>query len=344
MRYKYIAAYNLIGVTRPAGAEDQVIAEFPALSAKAHLAYDADGYIQEIDKATVIGFLMLKGIFADKKKHLFEESLATELSNLRKERSKEISSKVFVIFEAVGKLESFESLSEVKKDGFVVAMEAPPKQPIKNKYKSAISGIISSFSLGTNQICGAKKVSDGVVFYTEDNEPLYSYNLVGGKATISTGLDVNAIEFVKKYSKVLAKNQIYTDSSRLLAKSLDEENDELQSFLSVWSGLEIFINKTFSYYESLVYSRFSREDGSTVVLSKFLDRIKRVMKDKYRLSDKFSVICFELDQNNADQDMEEFEKIKNIRDKLMHGNDIDVSTLPIHRTRVSVRSLQTIHL
>ncbi len=61
------------------------------------------------------------------------------------------------------------------------------------------------------------------------------------------------------------------------------------------------------------------------------------MKGKYRLVDKFSVISFELSPDSSKDDIKNFEEIKDIRDKFMHGNDIDISNLPTNDTMKLLR-------
>jgi hypothetical protein len=50
------------------------------------------------------------------------------------------------------------------------------------------------------------------------------------------------------------------------------------------------------------------------------------MKDKYKLSDKFALITFILCPENADQDIEEFKKLNNERNSLLHGQDVIEAT------------------
>ena len=122
------------------------------------------------------------------------------------------------------------------------------------------------------------------------------------------------------------------DSARLLSRSIDEDSDDLQSFLSVWAGLEIFVSKNFKEFEEAAFKKLSGGNTPSAP-SRFLLRIKAVMKDKYRLTDKFSFIASELSPDSSEEDIESFERIKEVRDKLMHGHEITVSTLPTEETR-----------
>lgn len=188
-------------------------------------------------------------------------------------------------------------------------------------------------------------MSDGVFLIREDNKPVYSYSIeVSGNLSVSSGLSDDTIRFVTDKAKALGKRQDLVDTARLLARSLDERNDDLLTFLSVWSGLEIFVNKNFKDYEKMAFMKLSGRDASTLP-HKFVQRIKSVMKDKYRLSDKFSVLSFELASSSSyEEDIDKFEQIKNIRDKLMHGQEVHISSLPIDETRMLLCKYLKLHM
>jgi hypothetical protein len=141
----------------------------------------------------------------------------------------------------------------------------------------------------------------------------------------------------------LARHQSLIDSARLLSRSLAESNDPLLAFLSVWSGLEIFVNKNFKTYEDRVLGRLSAANPPSVP-PKVVERIRSVMTDKYRLADKFSVIATELVDADVDSDQALFESVKVMRDKLLHGGEIHVASLPIADAQKLLRKYLRLHL
>jgi len=286
---------------------------------------------------------MLKGIFGPASKGAFEERLAHELEELKEKREKDVGQGVFVVFEAEGEVESFEPRNKREMPDFIIAIDGAPKKPIRSKYQAPINGLLVSFALGSDQICGVKKVTDGVIFFNEDGKPVYSYTLeVTGKAILSTGLKEDSITFVINNAKALGKHQPLVDSARLLSRSFDEGSDDLQSFLSVWAGLEIFVSKNFKEYEEVAFKKLSGGSAASE-LTKLLQHIKNVMKDKYRLTDKFSLVSFELSPETSEEDIRRFKDIKDVRDKLMHGHDIAISSLPTKDTRKLLRKYLKLH-
>ena len=61
----------------------------------------------------------------------------------------------------------------------------------------------------------------------------------------------------------------------------------------------------------------------------YVKRIREVMKDKYRLRDRFALIAASLVPGEADSDVANFIKSKKFRDDLAHGKDVLDSDLPV---------------
>jgi hypothetical protein len=86
------------------------------------------------------------------------------------------------------------------------------------------------------------------------------------------------------------------------------------------------------------------EEGNPEVQRKYLRRIREVMKDKYRLADKFAVISLRLSPDSGDEDLEQMLKVKKIRDKLLHGDVIDEASLPVKIIRDLASKYLRFHL
>jgi hypothetical protein len=113
----------------------------------------------------------------------------------------------------------------------------------------------------------------------------------------------------------------------LFARSLDSAaDDDFRSFLFGWTALEIFINKVFSQYEKVLVEAVNSQ-VTVHGVSRYFERITQVMKDKYRLVDKFSVAAGVLAGETSDADVDQFKRIKKARDELLHGQDVAVTSL-----------------
>ncbi|OIP61522.1 MAG: hypothetical protein CO148_10535 [Nitrospirae bacterium CG_4_9_14_3_um_filter_41_27] len=112
----------------------------------------------------------------------------------------------------------------------------------------------------------------------------------------------------------------------------NKRNDRLQSFLSGWSALEIFINKTFTVYEEEFMKRVIRDDAPAGT-TRYIDRIREVMEGKHRLLDKFIVIAACLGGDTIEADIDLFKKLKDTRDDFFHKQDIAENNLPTAELR-----------
>lgn len=114
---------------------------------------------------------------------------------------------------------------------------------------------------------------------------------------------------------------------RLLTQSLETTDDNLRAFVASWSAIEILINKAFPYYEGKFIAGIVSDNNSQCV-NDFLGRIKDVMKDKYKLTDKFLLIASFL-SDETEEDVALFWKVKKTRDRILHGEQFDEESLPV---------------
>lgn len=343
MKYKFISAHKIIGVTPPTEGKERVIATYPETKSEAILTYDLDDHLFHIDEARAVGLIMLKGFVGQGAEGSLDDRLEREIAEIRETRKKDIGSGVFLVYESEGEVESWDPRKSMELEGFTIAFEGTPKESIRQLHQAPINGVLSSFALGLENVFGVKKIADGMYFIDDADKPAYSIDFeVSGSATVSMGLKPRDIENVEKYAKVMGGHRELVDPARLLSRSLSVESDWLLSFLSIWSGLEIFVSKVFRSYEAAIFSK-DEKNVSNVVPGPVVKRIQEVMKDKYRIADKFSVVSSLLAPYEAEEDLAKFKIIKEVRDKFMHGGELELKTLPIQDTQVLLRKYLRLH-
>lgn len=130
----------------------------------------------------------------------------------------------------------------------------------------------------------------------------------------------------------------------LLARSLDTAaEDDFRSFIFGWTALEIFINKVFNQYERDFVDVVTAQP-SIHGAPRYFERVTEVMKHKYRLVDKFGVIAAILVGKTSDADIDELRRIKKVRDNLLHGQDVPVTSLLNTQLRELVSKYLLAHL
>jgi hypothetical protein len=109
-----------------------------------------------------------------------------------------------------------------------------------------------------------------------------------------------------------------------------------------WLALEIFVNKVFKDYEKdYIENIIGSEQQKS--LKPFVDRVQEVMRSKYRLVDKFSLIIAYLSEDPA-KDIDTFKEMKRIRDSIFHGEAIEDESLPVENAQKLLSFLLLEHL
>ncbi len=134
---------------------------------------------------------------------------------------------------------------------------------------------------------------------------------------------------------------------RLAAQMMDYRTDRLRAFLSGWAAFEILISKSFRLHEEAFLAPLSVGSLSGM-RGKFVERLKGVMKDKYRLADKFvaiaSVVMDGKEDAEIQEDLRTFNKLKEIRDSIYHGNPFRDDGLPVYELASLLRRYFLAHI
>jgi hypothetical protein len=155
-----------------------------------------------------------------------------------------------------------------------------------------------------------------------------------------------SFEAAKSRRKAARKRRPFSRSSifrSLLNDSLDPSQGTLRRFLSAWMALEVFVNKNFGAYEKRFWNSLSA-GVAPPIRDQYLKRIHEVMRDKYKVLDKFAVLAAELDPAAADDDIGTFQRGKALRDEFAHGEPVDEPTLPVEPVQRLIRKLLRLHL
>ncbi|PQV44254.1 hypothetical protein [Paraburkholderia sp. BL21I4N1] len=107
------------------------------------------------------------------------------------------------------------------------------------------------------------------------------------------------------------------------------ESGHLHAFIAAWTGLEMFIAKQFKELQSSVEISIKGYPAHKVFSERMLD----VMKDKYRLLDKFVALSNYYNEVDADDDISLFKNLKRVRDDFFHSMEGDIDSLPLDKTR-----------
>ncbi|MDP3196284.1 hypothetical protein [Tabrizicola sp.] len=179
-----------------------------------------------------------------------------------------------------------------------------------------------------------EKFTDGIYLSDTEGRPTYSVTFkFNARAHVSSPFTERAATQASRRYLLVSGHGELRSVCRLYAQMAENENEPLKAFLFGWSAVEILVSKVFVAFENEFMSPLL--DGAQARLrQRFLSRVQEVMKDKYRLVEKFTCVTVALFPHSADTDvdsyLEQFKRLKGLRDKLLHGQDVPEDTLPVH--------------
>lgn len=334
MNYIYTVIYKIEGISANSLNQDKVVYQDNVYGTTVILTSDINRHSEMIDKGSVCAGLILRGIFGDKNLQELPAEIESALAKIQEERASNNQNGTYAIIMFEGEEElSIETKLLRETDQLSICFDAIDKGLIRDKHKEKAHAVVASLAIASNPQYHAEKVAHGVHFIDANNKPLYSYTAQFGNARLTQSKPTNADleEEIGHLIGLASSNLQLKTPFRLFTQSLETTQDNLRSFLSAWLSIEILTNKIFSIYEEEFINGIAGEHNSYGV-DNFLDRITSVMKDKYRLTDKFSLIASFL-SSEIEEDIELFKRMKKIRDTISHGNEFNEETLPVENAR-----------
>ena len=334
MDYKYTILYRFEGISHSNLDEDKVVYQDDELGIAVVLTSDVNRHCLNIDRGIACASLLLRGKFVGEKIQELPIAIDSEITKIQEERLSKNKSGAYavIIIKGQADLNIKENLHR-ETDQFRICFDAIDKGSIRNQHKERIHAIVASISISINPGYHAERIASGICFFDANDKPLYSYTFQGGRARLILAKAVDTEKKIK-ISKIIglsnANLQLKTPF-QLLTQSLETTQDNLRAFVSAWAALEILTNKVFLVYEEQFIAGTVNDHNSHGV-NHFLERIKDVMKDKYRLTDKFSLLASFL-SDEITEDIELFRSMKKVRDNISHGKEFDEETLPVENAR-----------
>ena len=345
MDYTYTVIYRFEGISATNLEEDMIVYEDDSLGVAVILTNDVNHHCHIIDRGLACASLLLRGMFRDEKAQELPIAVESEVTKIQEERVSKKSSAAYAVITIKGQAElDITDNFHRETEQFRICFDAVDKDSLQKTHEETIHSIISSLSMSTSPEYHAEKITSGIHFIDSSDKPLYSFTLQGGYARmiLAKPIDPEKKTEISKVIGLSCGNALFKTPFRLLTQSLDTTQDKLRAFIAAWTALEILTNKLFSTYEEKFISGI-KDDHNSHGVNQFLIRIKDVMKDKYRLADKFSLIASFL-SDNISGDIELFKSMKKIRDNISHGKEFDEETLPVENARTMVAKYLKSHM
>jgi hypothetical protein len=347
MNARYLAIWKLIGANTLVAGGNLELVRLNEPRLVATVTADPEPFFPHIDQSVAIANRIWKGligVFASDQSGTFQQWFAAEVESVKAGRAHK---GVFLVFEGETDVPAPNFTKRRDTDVLAVCFDAIDKSELKEVFRQSIQATMAglSISLPTNADRQIESVGETIYLVEPDTEkPIYTFSVQMGapKLSLATPLsDAVVSEAAKRISKVISDKTLVRPAS-LLFTSLNRTTDPLQAFIAAWSALEIFVNATFkATYESQWFDIM--ENGAPDAAKPVFERFKDVMKDRYRLADKFLIIASVLDASIATADADEFRRLRIIRDALLHGLETPVH-LPTEATQSLLSKYMLLHI
>jgi len=208
-----------------------------------------------------------------------------------------------------------------------------------------LEDVASGISLTLTATSTPTLINVGHVAYATDPDSgrlLYSLEpSAHGSMTSSTSYEARALKDAAHMIQILIGQNELRTVVHLLARSV-QTSDNMQSFLTAWAALEVFLNKTFrDTYKQWIYTKLSIHAAPSEQL--FINRLREVIEGKYNVRDMFAVVASALTPFDADSDIELFKKLKAERDSI-HNMSLKPNGYPAEATQLLIRKYLALHL
>ena len=326
MQVRYVAIWKLRGAnTIESRAVSHTLAEISDPKIAARMTIDPDPHFLHIDRFAAIATGLLSGMFARGSEGTLDERLAAKIEDIKARRARQSGSGVFLVFEGETDIPAPDFSNRRDTDAFAMCFDAADKAAIREQFRPFMQAVFTALALNLPENADRQIEKLGDVIYlidAESGKPIYSFTVEFGDVRISVATSVTddvAAEAARHALRIVGDRTLAKPAS-LLVTSLNRSNDSLQVFIAAWSALEIFVNATFkATYQTRWFAIM--ENGAPVSAKPVFERFKDVMRDKYRLADKFLIIASVLDADGADTDAAAFRGLKETRDSLFHALD-----------------------
>ncbi|MGH7331203.1 MAG: hypothetical protein ACREKS_00365 [Candidatus Rokuibacteriota bacterium] len=329
MRYVLLTAHQVLGIAHKNDAPDVVLFEGRDPDTRVLVTRKLDHHLAVLDRQLALASMMMRAMIGQALSSDFPEKLAKEIEAVRQRRARSLAADGVLVIEARGDIQAVlkEPVREV--GDFVLCFDALDKKVLSAALQPRIASVLAAVRIGGAGSYELRRVGSGSYLLDPDGKVIHSFSLEGGEVTayVSYPLREEQVVRVQEDIELILANQQLTRAIQLFAHSLDRDTDALRTFLSAWSAMEIMIGKIFPSYQARLVSEFAKV-STRPGLTRYLERIADIMKDKHSLGDKFAVVSIFLDEQDQSGDIARFGRIKEIRDRLAHGEEVPDASLP----------------
>ena len=334
MRYTYVTAWSVVGgISLQEEVQEREL--FRTDSVRFVITRNPDPLLSTIDKGLAIGLLLFRNIFGQPEAGDLGAAIDPTIEEIKAERSRKIGNNSVLVAEFYGDIEVTMDKPGREIAGTTVTYDVIDKQALRRVHRLDIETIKVALGFEGKFTSKFTSLSDGIFLSDSGGKIIYSFAFSLGRPDLITSsqLSTESAERIAYRFESLRQFEDLARVNRLISQLADVESDNLKAFISGWAALEILVEKLFKHYEEEFLSPITGA-GRSSLRERFLNRLMTVMKDKYRLAEKFIVVAATLFPEASDEaaiaDLKDFSTLNESRNSIYHGKDFSEQDLPLH--------------
>lgn len=329
MRFTFLSAHCVQGLSHQLGEADVVLLGSAASAVRVTLTSNVEQHLRLLNRHTALMSMMLRGMIGKPVADDFPEVLAVETAEVERGQRGAMGNDPVLVVEVQGETEAQIPAHAREIEGFVLCFDAYERKLLKSRVLPQVSAVLTGLRLGREEPVEFRRLAEGSYLTMDDGRVVHSASAEFGNASayVSRRLTQDERTRISDYIGLALKAGALERVMRLYAHSLERGTDNYRAFIAAWSALEILVGKLFPVYQQLLAAEL-RAVKQSPGLHAYLERVGKVMADKYNLADKFAVLSVYLDEAQAQDEVAAFRELKSVRDRLSHGEDVEDSALP----------------
>jgi hypothetical protein len=352
--YVYLSIAFVPGIKLPTDSKDSIILyRFPEFGAQAFLTNSSDDYIIHMHRSDGIAYLLLTGLTGHKrfgrisvywnkmlskifgKKKNFEKQLHRQTELGRKKYIKQNKNTgSYLIYRANGKEVQPNEITKGRRIGNIgFGIDIISGKDYRELHKASMHATATALSLSLLDTNCSPKIEFGRdIIYFKGNKGLriYPRSLSMGTANIfiSSPPQKDLSGKIESFVPKMLEDRRLQTAIALYIESQKTGVDNLRAFISIWSALELLINRLSKKVRPKWNEFLEKGD-----LPEWDKNLKNIELQKYRQRDRFFSVACVLSYDSVKIDTKTFNMINDRRSAFYHQKSIDEKDLPTVDTR-----------
>lgn len=328
--FEHLVIFSFSGVNRDAWPGPLQVSVKPEQRCTVRLVPELDAQLtRHADEDCAVRWGMLRGI------SYMSPGFDELVQQVRDQRPRAAGYAVITI---QGPVQLDMSQTHVDMGGAVVGFDLASGARIRDANANMVAGVAAALA-AVAYPGRPKRLVDATYYFDASGRVYYSSTAKVGSVTVSASWTEAGLQDFIQLATGAAHNVSLGRALRLLASTFDPDMDGFQRMITLWTGLEVLVNKLYPIYQN----RFM---GQAATPSVAPESKGRIVESKAKLADKFALLAAYLRPECCEDDARLFHGLMRSRHAMVHSGEFPdqqqysdaAASLLIHYVAAHIRS------